>query len=91
LRGYYATTYTRSYGPRQGYIHLDSYPSADFERRRSAAMNADGNQVGDENGELGTQLDSQATRDENCLRCEQLARSNKESSGCLRCLQLAAV
>jgi len=83
VRGYYATTYKRSYGPHQGYIHLDSYPKADdFTSRRETAVNP----------ERTTSLEQSDDGKKNgCLRCEQLAKSTKENSACLRCLQLAGL
>jgi len=89
VRGYYATTYKRSYGPRNGYIHADSYPSAteDFEVRREAAMHP-------EKMEWTTQettTSNKTNNNSNCLRCEELAKTSKEDSGCLRCMQLAGL
>jgi len=88
IRGYYATTYKRSYGPRNGYIHADTYPSAmeDFDTRREAAMHPENM----DSTAQETMMDNNNTSS-NCLRCEQLAKSSKENSDCPRCVQLAGL
>jgi len=86
-RGYYATTYKRSYGPRHGYIHCDSYPTAteDFETRREAALHPDSMGLTTQTTPMNN------SSSDNCLRCEQLAQSSNENSGCLRCVQLSGL
>lgn len=88
-RGYYATTYKRSYGPRNGYIHCDSFLSSagDFATRREAAMHPENMEV--TSGE--TTINNNNNNSNNCLRCEQLAKTSQENSGCLRCMQLSGL
>jgi len=85
IRGYYATTYKRSYGPRNGYIHYETYPPAiaDFDQRREAALHPDQKEL--------TLQETTMNNNNNCLRCEQLAKTSNENSDCPRCVQLAGL
>jgi len=87
-RGYYATTYKRSYGPRNGYIHYDTYPTAteDFDRRREAAMHP--GSMGSIPQQTTMSSNNNNSGGNNCLRCEQLSKENTE---CSRCQQLAGL
>jgi len=81
LRGYYVSTYTRSYGHPIGYSNLDTFPTADFHTRRLTAMNPDGTSA--------QKTSACYEQENNNLECEQLEESRMENSGCLRCKQLA--
>jgi len=83
LRGFYVSTYTRSYGARQGYVHLNSFPTRDFETRKQEALNP--------NGIQDVRAEDTSDEEHNCGSCEEMDASCKEGTGCLRCMQLAGM